>query len=87
MRFKAALLMNEIGKKPSGRLFTAATEATVLQSSVLEYSCCSRPGEFTPDVVLGSCLTSSDGVGRSEITSATGGREFSVAGGTTSAGG
>src|SRR5215203_924849 len=72
-------------KKPSGRLFNAATEATVLQSSFLEYFRCSRPGEFTPDFVLGSCLTSSDGVGRSEIASAAGVRVFSVVGGTTSA--
>src|SRR3954471_9230176 len=74
-----------LAKKPTGRLFAVATEATVPQISFLEYPCCSGPGVFIPEFSLGSCATSSGGDGRSDLTEDQGHSAFSVVGGTASA--
>src|SRR3954468_11462347 len=74
-----------LAKKPTGRLFAVATEATVPQISFLEYPCCSGPGVFTPEFSLGSCATSSGGDGRSDLTADKGHSAFSVVGGIASA--
>src|SRR5215203_5486144 len=75
-------------KKGMGRLFAVATEATVLQSSIFEYFCCSRPETFFPDFGLSSCSLSSSGEGITEwsavVIAATGGGASSVLGEATS---